>query len=99
MSGDAGRTEAIAAAVAETALACPGVAALSGGPYGTAATYLPGGRVEGVVVRQEEVEVHIVAAFGPPLPELAEGVRVRVHRLAPGRSVTVVIVDLAGGPA
>lgn len=87
---DGDRTRAIAAA----AIGCSGVAALSSGPFGTVATYLPDGRVEGVTVREGAVEVHIVTDFGLPLPELADRVRTAVHPLATGRDVLVVVDDL-----
>jgi hypothetical protein len=35
-------TEALAEPVAAAVLACPAVARLSGGPFGTVGTYLPG---------------------------------------------------------
>jgi hypothetical protein len=84
-----------ARAVANAALACPGVAALTGGPYGAVATYLPGGRIEGVALRETEVEVRLVARIGIPLPEVAEHVRTAVRPLAGGRDVAVVIDDLS----
>src|SRR5690606_24097024 len=65
----------LARALAERVRACPDVADLAAGPFGTIATYLPGGKVSGVAVRPGEVEIAIVARYGRPLPRIAEEVR------------------------
>lgn len=83
-----------AEAVASAALACPDVAALSGGSMEEVATYLPGRRVSGVRVRGDALEVHVVARWGKPLPQIAEQVRASVVALAGGRPVTVAIEDV-----
>ncbi|GAA4223588.1 putative alkaline shock family protein YloU [Streptosporangium album] len=70
---------------------CPDVADLSGGPFGTVATYLPGERVSGVAVRDGDVEISIVAQLGRPLPEIAEEVRTAVASLVGDRPVNVHI--------
>jgi len=59
--------------IARAVLDCPDVAGLSE----EVATYLPGRRVAGVVVRGDAavVEVHIVARWGPPVRSIAEQVR------------------------
>ena len=60
MAQDPVLAEAVAAAV----LAHPGVARLSGGPFGTIASYLPGRRVIGVRLPLEDtdpVEIAVVA--------------------------------------
>ena len=80
--------------VVEVALACPGVAAMSGGPLGEVASYLPGRRVPGVRATEEELEVHVVARWGSALPALADAVRAAVAPLAPGRPVSVFIEDV-----
>ncbi len=54
---------------------CPAVAGLSGGPFGAAATYLPGRKVPGVQITPTAVEVHVVARNGVPVPVLASQVR------------------------
>ncbi len=82
--------DAVAAAVS----ACPPVAALAGGAYGEIATYLPGRRLLGVRLSGEELEVHVVARWGTPLPEVAHRVREAVAPLAGGRPVTVYIDDI-----
>ena len=81
-------------AVATVALACPDVVGLSSGRFGEVATYLPGRRVNGVRVAAGELQVHIVARWGPPLPEVAEYVRHAVAPLSGGRPVAVVVDDV-----
>ncbi|MEV4892248.1 hypothetical protein AB0K48_22965 [Nonomuraea sp. NPDC055795] len=83
-----------ARAIAEKARGVPGVAALSGGPFGTVSTYLPGERLVGVAVRDDGVEISIVARNGHPLPQLAATVRREVAGLAGGRPVNIRIDDL-----
>lgn len=91
-------------AVAASVTACSTVARLSGGLLGEAATYLPGRRVYGVVVREHpavgetNLDVRVVAAFGPTMSEVADQVHKAVALVAPGRSVTVAIddIDLSG---
>lgn len=80
--------------VAARVRACPGVAGLSAGPFGTLATYLPGEIVPGVAVRDDEIDVHLIARYGTPLPDLAAAVRDAVGKLAAGRRVNVTIEDL-----
>ena len=74
---------------------CPGVAGLTQIPGIPVATYLPGRTVSGVAVRAGEVEVCVVARYGPPLPQIAEQVRQAVAPLVPDRVVDVVIADIA----
>lgn len=81
----------LVAAVVES---CPGVAALSGGRFGEAATYLPGRRVSGVRISDDVIEVHVVARWGMALPELADAIRAACDPLSAGRRVDVVIEDL-----
>lgn len=71
---------ALARLVVRVAEACDGVAAVSPGPSGVAATHGPGGRVPGVVVHPSapggpNVTVHLVATLDQPLPQVAERVR------------------------
>ncbi|MET9069207.1 hypothetical protein ACWDR1_25625 [Streptosporangium sandarakinum] len=77
--------------VADAVRHCPGVAGLSGGPFGAVATYLPGEKVPGVAVRDDQVEVSIVVRPGRPLPEIAEDVRAALAPLVGGRPVNVHI--------
>jgi uncharacterized alkaline shock family protein YloU len=73
----------------------PGVAGLTQMPGRPVATYLPGRTVSGVAVRTGEVEVCVVARYGPPLAQIAEQVRQAVAPLVPDRVVDVVIADIA----
>lgn len=83
-----------AEAVSAAALACPNVAGLSSGAVAEVATYLPGRRVSGIRIQDDVLEVHVVARWGSPLPDIAEQVRSLVRPLAGGRSVMVAIEDV-----
>lgn len=74
----------------------PGVAGLSTGHFGTRATPMVGGRVDGVALRAERVEIGIIAEWNWPLMELAATVRAVVAPLADGRAVDITIEDLLG---
>jgi hypothetical protein len=74
--------------------ACPDVAGLSAGPFGTVATYLPGGRVSGIAVRDDEVEIAVIARYGRPFPAIADQVRQAVIPLVGERPVRVAIDDV-----
>lgn len=82
--------------VAARVLACPAVAGLSGGPLGTAATYLPGRRVAGVQITPDAVRVHVVGRYGIPVTELAGQIRRALTGQIPGRTLDIVVEDLAG---
>jgi hypothetical protein len=86
---------ALAEHVAEAALACPDVLALSGGMVGEVATYLPNRRVTGVRVRDAVVEVHVVARDGPWGEEVGGQVPPAVMPFVGDRTVAVTIDDLA----
>lgn len=81
--------------VAALVLGCPAVAGLSGGPYGAAATYLPGRRVAGVRIGADAVEVHVVARYGPAVNEVAAQIRRALSGHVAGRTVDIVVEDLA----
>ena len=81
-------------AVVAAAIGCPQVAGMAGGQFGEVATYLPGRRLAGVRVADDELEVHVVARWGTPLPEVADAVRRAVAPAAGGRPVTVYIDDI-----
>jgi hypothetical protein len=91
----AGLADRIAAAVT----GCPDVAGLTQVPGLPVATYLPGRTMSGVAVRPTEVEICVVARYGPPLPRVAAQVRQAVQPLVPGRVVDVVIADITSPPA
>ena len=79
----------MAAAVA----AVDGVAGLSSGPAGTAATYLPGRRVAGLSVGDHYIEVHIAVSWGNNVVEVAGAVRRAVSALT-DRPVDVVVEEI-----
>ncbi|HEX3623317.1 MAG TPA: hypothetical protein VHT97_13470 [Acidimicrobiales bacterium] len=81
-------------AVAAAALGCPLIAGLTGGQFGEIATYLPGRRVQGVRQADGAVEVHVVARWGTPLPEVADLVRAAVAPYADGLPVAVFVDDI-----
>ncbi|MFD1536412.1 hypothetical protein [Nonomuraea guangzhouensis] len=80
--------------IGERAVACAGVAGLSGGLIDTVATYLPGERLTGVSADDHEVNIAIVARLDRPLPETAEEVRRAVADLAGDRLVNIRIDDV-----
>lgn len=81
-------------AVASAALSVPTVARLGKGTGVEVATYLPGRRVTGVRVAEDDVEVHVVARWGASLPELGDQVRTAVAPHAGGRRVEVHVEDI-----
>ena len=66
------------------------------GRFVEAATYEGGEKVSGVVVKPEEVEIHIVARYPlpKPIPKIAGEIMERVAPQAGGRRTTVVVEDL-----
>ena len=81
-------------AVAAAALGSPLIADLTGGRFGEVATYRPGRRILGVREVDGVVEVHVVARWGTPLPEVAEVVRAAVTPSAGGQPVAVFVDDI-----
>ncbi len=84
--------------LAALVLACPAVAGLSGGPLGSAVTYLPGHVVPGLRIRDDTVEIHPILACSQTVRELARQVRLAVAGHVGQRSVDIVVedVDLPG---
>ena len=82
-------------AKADEATAAPGVAALSEGRPGAASTYVPGRRVTGVVVREGDIEVHVIGRYGVPVGTIAAEVRRAAEPFASGQPVHVITEDLA----
>jgi hypothetical protein len=80
--------------IAATVTRCPDVAGLTQNPGIPVATYLPGRTVSGVAVRPAQVEICVVARYGPPLAQVAAQVRRAVAPLVPDRAVDVVIGDI-----
>jgi hypothetical protein len=66
------------------------------GRWVEAATYEGGEKVSGVVVRPEELEIHIVARYPlpKPIPEIAGDIMERVAPRAGDRRTHVVVDDL-----
>lgn len=83
----------VADAVAAAVRAVPGVADLHTGTFGEVATYLPGRRVNGVRLRPEVTEVHVVLTWGVPVLAAADAVRGAVSPLVATR-VDVTVEDV-----
>ena len=81
-------------AVAAAALGSPLIAGLTGGRFGDVATYLPGRRLVGVREVDGTIEVHVVAKWGTPLPEVADVVRAAVATHAGGAPVAIFVDDI-----
>ena len=81
-------------AVAAAALGSPLIAGLTGGRFGEVATYLPGRRIVGVREADGAVEIHVVAKWGTPLPEVADVVRRAVSAHTDGAPVAVFVDDI-----
>ncbi len=85
MTTAAAEIAAAAAEIAAAATGLPTVARLYHGAVGEIATYGGGRRVGGVRIRPDsplQIDVHIVARYGRPLPEIATSVRTEIaHRL------------------
>ncbi|WP_433275246.1 hypothetical protein ACQPZA_28570 [Pseudonocardia xinjiangensis] len=89
------------AQLAAAVLAHPAVESLDGGPFGTVASYLAGGRVLGVRigVDGEPVALAVVARYGTPLPQLAAELGAVVRGLLGPVAVDVTFSDVVAGPA
>lgn len=86
----------LAEAVAAAVRAHPAVADLDGGPFGAIACYLPGRRVVGVRVGDNDgpVVVSVVAWLGTPLPQLAAELRSMITTVTGPRVVELTINDV-----
>lgn len=85
---------ALASAVADAVLACPGVAGLRGGRFGDVATYLPGRRIDGVRLRPDGVTVAVAVHFGQPVFAVAEAIRAVVREVVGDLTVDVTVDDV-----
>lgn len=87
-------------AVANAVLDVDGVAGLHGGLHGTIATYLPGRRLSGLRVDDEQAHVHLALFEGHDLGAVAESVRrVVADRLGrDSQSVVIIVEDLVPLP-
>lgn len=83
--------------VADAITAFPDVVALSSGAFGTIATPVAGGRVSGVAVRGDGVEIGVVVRYGRPIPEIAAEIRDGVAPLVSGRGIHVSVEDVVAG--
>jgi uncharacterized alkaline shock family protein YloU len=90
----------LARAAVQAALATEGVHSMGRGRFVEAATYEGGEKVSGVVVRPEELEIHIVARYPlpEPIPEIARSIMERVAPQAGARRTVVVFEDLEVTP-
>jgi hypothetical protein len=85
-------------AVAAAVRGCPGVSGLDGGPFSGVASYLPGRKVEGIVVRDGRVTVQIRSRWAVPAPELAAVITSMLAPLTGNHPVDVVIADIDDPP-
>ena len=85
-------------AVATFVRGCAGVSGLDGGRFGEAVSYLPGRKVEGVVVRDGRVRVQVRAQWAVPAPALAALLATALVPLTGNRPVDVVIGDIDDPP-
>jgi hypothetical protein len=91
------RREDLAASIADAVTAVPGVAGLTGGPAVEVATLFAGGKVVGLRVADDEVEIHIVADQAPfwAVADEAAAAALRVLSAAgEDRRVQVVVDDV-----
>ncbi len=86
-------------AVGAVVRGCPGVSGLDGGPFSGVASYLPGRKVEGIMVRDGRVIVQIRSRWAVPAPELAAVITAALGPLTGNRPVDVVIADIDDPPA
>jgi uncharacterized alkaline shock family protein YloU len=86
----------LARAAAQAALATDGVYSMGRGRYVEAATYEGTEKDSGVVVKPDEVEIHIVARYPlpSPIPEISRSIIERVAPRAGDRRIVVVVDDL-----
>ena len=86
----------LARAAVQVALATDGVYSMGRGRYVEAATYEGTEKVSGVVVKPDEVEIHIVARYPlpSPIPEISRSIIERVAPRAGDRRIVVVVDDL-----
>lgn len=84
--------------VARAVRGVPGVASLHTGTFGEVATYLPGRRVEGVRLRDDTAEVHVVLVYGTPVLPAADAIRTAVQALV-DTPVHVAVQDVVEEPA
>jgi len=84
--------------VVDAVLSVPGVAAMHTGTFGEVATYLPGRKVNGVRIRDDVTEVHVVVIWGYAVLDTADAVRLAAQRVVRTR-VDVAIQDVVQAKA
>lgn len=77
--------------------AVPGVVRMHAGMFGEVATYLPGRRVEGVQLREDVANVHVVLRWGVAIPDTVDAIRASVT-LVVDTPVDVTVEDVDGQP-
>ena len=85
-------------AVAVAVQGCAGVSALDSGRFGEVASYLPGRRVPGVVVRDRSVLVGVRSRWGVGAADLFAEIASAVAPLIGRRWVEVAIGDIDDSP-
>jgi hypothetical protein len=85
-------------AVAAAVRACAGVSGLDGGQFSEVASYLPGRKVEGVVVSGGRVTVQVRSQWAAPAPELAARITAALAPLTGNHPVDIVIADIDDPP-
>jgi hypothetical protein len=75
--------------------AAPSVDRRSGGVLGTAAAYLPGERIEGLRLRDNRLEVHVVMRWGSTVDEVEREVLAAAGSGWDPKKVDLVIDDIA----
>jgi hypothetical protein len=88
---DGVNVDALAAAVRS----CTGVDDLDGGLLGCVATYQPGRQLSGIRIGSDRVTIQVRGRWDVPVRELAAQIRVAVAPLVGGRTVDIVVADLA----
>ncbi|SDD47936.1 hypothetical protein SAMN05216270_104177 [Glycomyces harbinensis] len=85
---------ALADAIADAALAVPGVQGLHGGAFDEIATALPGRRIKGLRLDRDGCAVHVVAEWDADIPQAAAAIRAALAPLTGGRTVSVTVEDV-----
>jgi hypothetical protein len=85
-------------AVAAAVLGCAGVAGLDGGQFGEVASYLPGRKVQGVVISGGRVAVQVRSRWAVPAPDLATMIVAVLAPLTGRHPVDVRIADIDDPP-
>ena len=83
--------------IAAAARSVEGVADLHGGMFGEVGTYLPGGRIAGIRITGDRVEVHVTLYWDHPVRATADVVRAAVEPLV-DQPVYVTVEDLVQRP-